>query len=107
WLQLIARPAVPEGVVVDPDVVRVAQRDGIVKRIPRALSAICRRPLRKAVVRIFERQIPDDDVAATVRHVRCAANVEPDTAEGRMLAKTDDRGVGPHANTDTRLLSVA
>src|SRR5688572_16642906 len=97
---------VDKSVVIHPDVIHIAQRNRVVQRIPRTQHAICRRPLREAVVSVLKVEITDDDICTTAGNPGCTADVEPASANCGVLIHSDDRCVRTNSNSDTGLLSM-
>ena len=99
---VVLGPAIAEGIVVDPDVMSVAQRDRVVQRIPGSQCAIVWRPLRKTVVRVLERDVANDDVRP--RHGGRPADIQPDSTNVRPVSDADDGRVRAGPDTHAGLL---
>ena len=78
-------PAVAELVVVHPDVRRADQVDVVVLGVPVPVRAVQGIPLREAVVRVGEPQVPQDHVVA--------GDPQRQPVQRGPVAEADDRGV--------------
>lgn len=94
-LLVVREGDVGEAVVVDPDMGRADDRDGVELRIPVAFGAILRVPGRGHVAGVAKMEVADDDLRDHGHH-----DVRVD--ESGVRAEPDQRGIGGQAHLAAR-----